>query len=169
MGRSAPVVLIACLALALPACGDDEENERAGTAGTAGTTAEETQPRAAGPVVASVGVTETEFKLDPANPSIDETGVVEFRVKNEGSTVHALEIETAKGEFETEEIQPGGAATLKAQLDRGTYIWYCPVGNHRELGMAGKVEVAGGGPVQSESQDVSPEGDEPGSGAETGG
>ena len=61
-------------------------------------------------------------------------------------SVHALEIEAPGGEVETGDIQPGESATLTANLDRpGKYEWYCPVGNHRDLGMEGEITVGGGG------------------------
>jgi uncharacterized cupredoxin-like copper-binding protein len=93
-----------------------------------------------------VRVSETEFKLDPANPTVEEAGTVEFDVANDGKVVHALEVEGPKGEVETEEIQPGRSATLEVDLSKpGSYVWYCPIGNHRELGMEGRITVAGGG------------------------
>jgi plastocyanin len=120
------------LALALATCGDDEKS-----------TTSDTQP--AGTAAETIAVSETEFAIDPANPRIDKPGSVEFEVKNDGKTVHALEIEAPGGEVETEEIQPGDSATLTANLDKaGRFEWYCPVGNHRELGMEGEVTVAGG-------------------------
>jgi uncharacterized cupredoxin-like copper-binding protein len=122
------------LALALATCGDDEKS-----------TTTDTQP--ADTAAESIAVSETEFAIDPANPRIDTPGSVKFEVKNDGKTVHALEIEAPGGEIETEEIQPGDSATLTANLDKaGRFEWYCPVGNHRELGMEGTVTVAAGRP-----------------------
>ena len=106
-------------------------------------TTTDTQPAAT--ASETIAVSETEFAIDPANPRIDKPGSVEFEVKNDGKTVHALEIEALGGEVETEEIQPGDSATLTANLDKvGRFEWYCPVGNHRELGMEGAVIVAAG-------------------------
>jgi uncharacterized cupredoxin-like copper-binding protein len=118
------------VALALAACGGDGGEGKAPSGG---------QP------VATIDVRETEFKLDPANPKIEKPGVVEFKVQNAGQTVHALEVEGPKGEVETEEIQPGDSATLRADLSEpGEYTWYCPVGGHKDEGMEGKITVAGG-------------------------
>jgi uncharacterized cupredoxin-like copper-binding protein len=135
------VAILAVAALAATACGDDDESGGSAT-GTA--TEEATKPTA--PAQTTVKVRETEFKLDPANPRVDEPGTVQFEVTNDGKAVHALEVEGPKGEVETAQIQPGKSATLKADLSEpGTYVWYCPVGNHRELGMEGEITVAGGG------------------------
>jgi uncharacterized cupredoxin-like copper-binding protein len=122
------------LATALAGCGGDDEGNQ-----------ETSQP--AGAAVETVDVTETEFKLDPANPTIDKTGEVVFRVANEGSIEHSLEVEGPSGESELEKnVKPGESATLSVNLDKpGKYEWYCPVGNHRQQGMEGQVSVAGGG------------------------
>ncbi len=95
--------------------------------------------------VAPIDVRETEFKLDPANPKIEKRGVVEFKVENAGQTVHALEVEGPEGEVETEEIQPGKSANLRANLtEPGEYTWYCPIDGHKGQGMEGKITVGGG-------------------------
>jgi uncharacterized cupredoxin-like copper-binding protein len=91
-------------------------------------------------------VSETEFKLTPANPKVSKTGVVQFKVKNDGKIAHALEVKGPKGEAKTATIQPGSSATLNADLSKaGSYEWYCPIDGHRKDGMSGKITVAGGG------------------------
>ena len=147
-----------CALLAFAGCGDDDERPgdvtiqdgRTATTGTETTGTETTGTT--GEAVETVNVSLTEFELDPANPRIGEAGVVEFRATNDGQVVHALEVEGPTGEVETEEIQPGESATLKADLSRpGSYTWYCPVGNHEEQGMKGRIRVAGGGSGGTES------------------
>ncbi len=150
IGRRFATTLIAAALLALAACGEDREGSvkesGSGTAAT-GTTGTSTAPaRPSGAVVAKVRVRETEFKLDPANPRIPKAGVVQFDVTNAGEAPHALEVEGPEGEVETETIAPGKKATLKADLSKaGTYVWYCPVGDHEQKGMKGRITVAGGG------------------------
>lgn len=139
------------VALALAACGDDEEGrvdvsgggtDRAATT-TTGTATEQAPP--AGRALTTVRVTETEFRLSPANPSVARAGVIQFRIRNAGKIAHALEVEGPKGEVETEEIAPGERATLKADLGKaGKYTWYCPIGDHEARGMKGQITVAGG-------------------------
>jgi plastocyanin len=142
--RAAGALAVIAAVAALAACGDDDD-DREGAGATTGATPTEGQAQApAGESVATVDVTETDFELDPQNPRIERPGVIEFRISNEGDTVHALEVETPQGEFETEEIPPGEQATLEADLPEGEFVWYCPVGNHREMGMEGTVAVAGG-------------------------
>ena len=63
---------------------------------------------------------------------------------NDGKVAHALEIEAGGKEFETDSIPPGGRASLKVDLEPGTYEWYCPVGDHKDRGMEGEIVVGGG-------------------------
>jgi PQQ system protein len=136
--------------LVVAACGDDDREgsftseSGTGTSTTGTDTEATTSP--SGEASQTLRIGEVEFRLEPANLSIAEPGVVEFVVSNDGGTVHALEVEGATGEFETEEIQPGEQARLKADVSEpGTYKLYCPVGNHEQQGMVGKLVVGGGG------------------------
>jgi uncharacterized cupredoxin-like copper-binding protein len=54
---------------------------------------------------------------------------------------HAVEVEGNGVEQESEIVQPGNDASVTAQLRPGRYTFYCPVGNHRELGMEGTLTV----------------------------
>jgi plastocyanin len=132
--RSLFAVGAACLVIALPGCGgDDDEGKKS--------------PSPTRPAAETVNVTETDFKLDPSDPTLSEAGVVRFAVANKGEVEHSLEVEGPQGETELKEnIQPGKSATLEVDLDKpGRYEWYCPVGNHRDLGMEGEITVKGGG------------------------
>lgn len=89
----------------------------------------------------------TEFEFSPAEVTV-ERGEHEFQIVNRGEVEHALEIHTPGGEVETERVAPGESATVTANLsETGTYELYCPVGDHRQRGMEGRVTVeeAGGG------------------------
>jgi uncharacterized cupredoxin-like copper-binding protein len=138
--RLATAAAVLASALALAACGEDREE---GTDGGAGATGGETGATTTGPPVATVQVGETEFALNPANPTIEEAGVIEFQIANQGEADHALEIETPDGEVETDVIRPGGTADLKVDLKPGKYTWYCPIGDHRDRGMRGTITVGG--------------------------
>jgi uncharacterized cupredoxin-like copper-binding protein len=93
----------------------------------------------------SLSVSETEFKLTPAALKVKSAGQVTIQVKNDGTTVHALELKTATGEVKTGSLAPGKSATLKADLKAGSYTMYCPIDGHRAQGMEGKVVVGSGG------------------------
>ena len=96
-----------------------------------------------GAPIKTVQVKETEFKLDPASISLDKAGTYTFEAVNNGSFGHALEIEGKGVEQKTRTIDGGQSATLTVKLEPGTYEIYCPVDNHRAIGMEGKVVVAG--------------------------
>ena len=136
--KSSAVVAVALLAAAASGCGEKRE------AGT-GTGSEGTATQASGPATGTVKVSETEYKLDPASPKVAKAGTISFEVSNDGSTEHALEIETPSGELQTKPIEPGKSTTLKADLKAGTYEWYCPIDGHKDKGMKGEIVVAGGG------------------------
>jgi uncharacterized cupredoxin-like copper-binding protein len=124
-------------ALALVAgCGGDESN---GTTPAGGATAQ-------GAGAQTVNVSETDFKLDPSDPTV-QAGPVSFRVTNDGEVDHNLEVEGPEGEQELEQdIAPGESATLTVDLSQpGTYEFYCPIGGHRDAGMEGEITVSGGG------------------------
>ena len=147
--------VVAAVALGLAACGDDDDEESAGT----GTSTQEEQPAPEGPASERVTLTETEFKIDPADVEVDKAGVVEFKVENAGSVTHALEVESADLEEETEDIEPGQSATLKVELAEGTYELYCPIGNHEDQGMTGELTVGGGGGASSDDDSSGSDGD----------
>src|SRR5919107_5406586 len=91
--------------------------------------------------IETVEVRETEFRLEPAEITLDRPGTYVFRAVNDGDVTHALEIEGGGIEEETAEIGPGESAVLEVNLDPGTYVLYCPVGDHKERGMDGTVTV----------------------------
>ncbi len=99
-----------------------------------------------GQPVARIDVRETEFKLDPPNPSIGKPGLVEIRAMNRGTTPHAIDIEGPAGEIASEEIPPGEEAVVRADLSKeGSFEWYCPVDDHRGKGMEGTITVGAAG------------------------
>jgi hypothetical protein len=64
MPRRSLALLVVCLALPLSiaACGDDEDDDGAAQTGTA--------TNAQGGVGSTLAVSETEYRLDPANPAV---------------------------------------------------------------------------------------------------
>ena len=126
--RGKATVLLTALALAAVAagCGGGDEAEPSGAAGSA----------------QAIEVSATEFAFEPATIAVDAPGTYTFRVVNDGQVAHAFEIEGQGIEEETETIAPGGSAELTVELpSAGEYEIYCPVGNHREQGMVGTLQV----------------------------
>ena len=126
--------------LAFAGCGDDNDD------GDSTGAAEQPAPAASGEAGETVSLSASEFKFTPADPAVKKTGKVTFKVKNDGNTDHALEVEGPNGETETDPIAAGQSASLTVDLSKaGKYEMYCPIGNHRDQGMEGTVTVAGGG------------------------
>jgi uncharacterized cupredoxin-like copper-binding protein len=147
------VALLALFAvLALAACGSG--SSESGTTG-----------QAAGGQAISIG--ETEFKLDPSSVQVDQAGSVTFRVTNNGTIDHALEVEGQGVEEETETIKPGESAELTVDLSKdGSYEIYCPIDGLRGSGMEGTLTVgaATGGGSTGTTEDGSTTSDDDGYG-----
>jgi uncharacterized cupredoxin-like copper-binding protein len=72
-----------------------------------------------------------------------EPGKVTIRLRNPSSAdkPHAVEVEGKGVEKESATIEPGERTSLTVRLKKGTYEFYCPVGNHRSAGMEGTLTV----------------------------
>jgi plastocyanin len=130
MTRTLLALAAVLVVFAAAACGSDEGNgDEAGGSG--------------GQRIEIVG---TEFQLEPAEVQLDDPGTYTFVLRNEGGTIHALEVEGHGVEEETGEIEAGETAELTVELpEAGEYELYCPVGNHKDEGMEGTIVVGGGG------------------------
>lgn len=118
-----------CVGLALPlsllACGSDDGGEEASGQ--------------------RVDVSATEFKFNPPDIQLDASGSYTFHLTNAGEFEHALEIEGQGVGEGTDVIGGGESADVTVDLADGEYEIYCPVSNHREMGMEGTLTVGGGG------------------------
>jgi uncharacterized cupredoxin-like copper-binding protein len=135
-------VLAVAASLGLAACGGDDDDD----GDTAATTTETSGATGAtgGGGGETVDVTATDFKFDPKDPTV-KAGEVTFDVTNDGETLHNMEVEGPSGEAELpEDLQPGDSGSFNVDLSQpGKYKFYCPVGNHEQLGMVGEVTVQG--------------------------
>jgi plastocyanin len=134
---SAIAILAVAASIGIAACGGDDDDDE-----SAATTATTEETTAAGGGGETVKVSATDFKFDPSDPTV-APGEVTFDVTNDGETTHNLEVEGPSGEAELpEDLQPGDSGSVSVDLgEPGTYKFYCPVGNHEELGMVGEVTV----------------------------
>jgi plastocyanin len=151
MGAVRWMGVITCAAgMLLAGCGDDSSDSGSSGSGSGSSSSAGSSSGGGG----AVKISETEFKLDPADAKVGKAGKVTFKVTNDGEVVHALEVEGPGEEAKTDSIDPGKSATLKVDLSKaGTYEMYCPIGNHKAMGMEGKVVVAGGGSGSSGSDE----------------
>lgn len=110
--------------LALLACGSDDDEEASGQ---------------------QVDVSATEFAFDPSDIQLNAAGTYTFNLTNAGEVEHSLEIDGQGIEEGTSVIGGGESTDVTVDLAEGEYEIYCPVGNHREMGMEGTLVVGGGG------------------------
>jgi plastocyanin len=88
-----------------------------------------------------VTVTATEYHL--ALPSTNlAPGTYTFTMDDAGHATHSIEINGPGVQNQkSATARPGGTARLTVTLQPGTYDLWCPVGNHRALGMETKLTV----------------------------
>lgn len=137
-------VAIGAAVLAIAGCGGDDNSDTTAAASTTTTTSAAQGGAAAsqGGGGGTIDVSETDYKLNPADPTV-KAGQVTIKATNDGATTHSIEVEGPNEEQELDsELSPGDSGTLTVDLSKpGTYEWYCPVGNHRDLGMEGEIRV----------------------------
>ena len=131
---------VAVGALAIAGCGggSDSSSTSTSTSTSTGTGAS----GATGGGASTVDVSETDFKLTPSDPTVN-AGKVTINATNDGQTTHSIEVEGPNGDQELEpELAPGESGTLTVDLPKpGKYEFYCPVDNHKQMGMEGEITV----------------------------
>jgi uncharacterized cupredoxin-like copper-binding protein len=135
-------VVGAAIAVPVAGCGggDDNNNTSADTGGA--TQASTSGGAAATGAGGAVKLTATDYRFNPSEPTV-KSGEVTFTLANDGQTGHSLEIEDVNGQDQEleGEVSPGQDGTLKVNLPPGKYEFYCPVDNHKEMGMEGDITV----------------------------
>jgi plastocyanin len=131
--------LLFALSLALAACGGNDEKPAASTTSSS-------SPGASGGG-ATLKLTaeepgKPEYKFSKSSLSA-KAGKVTIALTLPGGlkNPHGIAIDGNGVDEDGPVTQPGGSSTVTADLKPGTYTFYCPVGNHREEGMKGKLTV----------------------------
>jgi uncharacterized cupredoxin-like copper-binding protein len=106
---------------------------------------------ASGGVIKTVTIKEVDFELSPSSVTLSKPGTYSFKAKNDGATQHSLEIEGKGlksaggqvGEAKLEQVlNPGQNGVLRVTFHKpGTYVMYCPIDEHEQLGMKGEVVI----------------------------
>jgi plastocyanin len=134
-------IALAVLALAVGACGGDDE-ETSGSASTPEATPTETAASSSGGESGTLKIAAPEDgSLKFTESSWDaKAGKVKIDFDNPSSVPHAVEVEGNGVEKETKVVTKGKAA-VTVDLKAGTYEIYCPVGKHKQAGMEGTLTV----------------------------
>src|SRR3954463_7403718 len=129
----------AAVAVPIVGCGSSSNDNSSSNAATQASTTGGAAATGAG---GTVNLTATDFKFSPSDPTV-KSGEVTFNEKNDGQVTHSLEIENVNGQDKELEgdVSPGSDGTLKVNLPPGKYEFYCPVGNHKQMGMEGEITV----------------------------
>jgi len=130
----------AAVAVPMVGCGSSSNDD---STSNAATQAQTTGGTAATGTGSSVDLNATDFKFDPSDPTV-KSGEVSFNMKNDGQVTHSLEIEDVTPGHDQElegDVSPGQSGTLKVNLAPGKYEFYCPIANHKQMGMEGEITV----------------------------
>jgi uncharacterized cupredoxin-like copper-binding protein len=133
----AGLVSIALVSLAAAGCGEQRGAAIRTVPEPVGTVAAP-DPRA----VAVASVSLVDYALQAGEPRVGRAGVIAFEVTNDGTVRHALAVDAPAGQVRTRALRPGERAVTSVRLPPGTYKWYCPVADHEERGMTGRLRVA---------------------------
>ena len=128
----------AAVVVPMVGCGGSSDDNSTSNAATQASTSGGGATGAGG----TVDLSATDFKFDPSEPTV-KSGNVSFNLKNDGQVTHSLEIEDVNGEDRELEgdVSPGSDGKLTVDLAPGKYEFYCPVDNHKEMGMTGEITV----------------------------
>jgi plastocyanin len=133
--RRTLIALVLSAAL-LAGCGGNDEKQ---SAATPEATQEPASGGGGGETVKVSAPKDGSLKFDQSSLKA-KAGKVTFKFSNPSSVPHAFEVEGNGVEDETETVT-AGESSVTVDLKPGEYTYYCPVGQHRQAGMEGKLTV----------------------------
>jgi uncharacterized cupredoxin-like copper-binding protein len=142
--RGAAALVLGIAAAILTACGGggSSGSATATTTSSAATSSSGAGTAASGSAQAQkLTATEVDFAITLDQTAL-KSGPHEITVVNNGQTTHALAVEengTVKAT--SHPVEPGQSTTMTVDLDAGPYVFYCPIDNHRAMGMQLNVTV----------------------------
>jgi plastocyanin len=137
MRRTITALLLATALVA--GCGGDDEESAATPTPTAEATEEPAGGGGGGETVEVSSPADGSLKFDQPELTAP-AGEVTFTYSNPSQVPHAFEVEGNGVEEETDTITES-EASVTVQLEAGEYVFYCPVGQHRQAGMEGTLTV----------------------------
>ena len=128
---------VAVVALSAAGCGEQRDDVA------------RTVPEPVGPApttdvrtAATAEVSLVEYALDVRDPRVAKAGLIAFAATNDGLVLHALAVDGPAGTARTPALRLGERGVFTVRLPPGTYKWYCPIADHEQRGMVGRVRVA---------------------------
>ena len=128
------IALVAACA-ALVACGSDDDG-----GGGSSTPASGGGGGGSSSSVSLSAPADGSLKFDQATATA-KAGTVTIKFDNPASIPHGVEIE-GNGVEKESDVVTSGDTSFSVDLKPGEYTYYCPVGNHRDQGMEGKLTVS---------------------------
>jgi uncharacterized cupredoxin-like copper-binding protein len=134
------------LVLGLTACGSDSTTsagsattssaaDSSASASSGATSAGATSAGASDTAGTTVTAEEGDFFITLSSDTLS-AGTYTFTVQNTGKASHSLKIEGPGGvDVTSDTVQGGESTTMTVTLQAGDYEVYCPIGNHRAMGM----------------------------------
>lgn len=134
----------AAVAVPIVGCGSSSDDNSTSNAATQGaSTTSTTGGAAATGAGGTVNLTATDFKFNPSDTTV-KSGQVTMNMTNDGQVTHSLEVEDVTPGHDQElegDVSPGANGSLKLNLAPGKYEFYCPIDNHKQMGMEGELTV----------------------------
>jgi plastocyanin len=141
------VLAAAVTALALAACGSDDNSDSSSSSADTSApakTAADTAPTGGGAELTLDAVEKGPGQYSFSKKSLTASGgnvTVAMANPAGNQAPHAIEIEGNGVEKSGQVVSAGGTSTVTADLKPGKYEFYCPVDDHRADGMEGTLTV----------------------------
>lgn len=101
----------------------------------------ESNPSSEVKIAREITVIATEYKFTPSEIKVKKGETVKIILKNNGVMPHNLIIEKMEGaSIDTISINQSGSIVMTPS-QTGTFNTFCSIGNHRKMGMVGKLIV----------------------------
>ena len=135
--RAVLALILAAAGLAAGGCGEPRGDAQRTTPQPVGA-APSVDPR----TVATTSVSLVDYRIEATQPRVGRAGRIAIEVIDDGVVRHALALDGPSGLVRTRALVPGERTILSAKLPPGTYRWYCPLADHEQRGMVGRLRVA---------------------------
>jgi plastocyanin len=111
-----------------------------GSSSSSGGSSGSSLPKGSGQVI-SIPVASSGFAFTKTTATA-KAGVVTLQSMNPQSTAHDISIKGTGVSEQGNQVSSGGTSTVTATVTPGTYIFYCSVPGHEQLGMKGVLTVS---------------------------